>query len=171
MRQGFIIIGLICIKKKKSRFLKIKITAGETDEETDGKTDKKTVKKKDFTWMHRQKSELEGLLNKVPRYHADGLDTKAGDKRITLGNTKRFLKNINTGKIKNKEEAEREYLKTVFNDKNLLKEKTRRYTDKTKELRDIFDDVQYDIPDLESEESPEQRKKLQNKCLVHYQFL
>ena len=60
--------------------------------------------------MHRPKKELEDLLNKVTRYQADGLHTKAGDEIIKLGNTKIFLKDINTGRIRIKDEAEKEYL-------------------------------------------------------------
>ena len=36
------------------------------------------------------------LLNKISRYQADGLSTKAGSKTITLGNTKFFLRDIST---------------------------------------------------------------------------
>ena len=85
--------------------------------------------------MHRSISELKDLLNIVTRYQADGLRTKAGDETIALGSIKKVLRDISTGKIRNKEEAEREYLKTVFNDKNLLKETTKRYTGKKRVMR------------------------------------
>ena len=49
--------------------------------------------------MHRPKHDFGNLLNKVSRYQADGLRTKAGNKTITLGDTKNFLKDISTGKI------------------------------------------------------------------------
>ena len=111
------------------------------DEETGKRTDEKT----DITWIHRSKNDFNNLLNKVSRYQTDGLRTKAGDKTITLGNTKNFLKDIITGRVKNREEAKSEYLKTVFKDNDLLKETAKRYTDSKKELRDIFNDVKYTI--------------------------
>ena len=100
--------------------------------------------------------------------------TKAGNKTITLDNTKKFLRDISIGRIKDRKETESEYLKSVSKDNDLLKETTKRYTDVKKELKNIFDDVKYtifgldnineqpdttDMPNLESEEPAEQRRK------------
>ena len=64
-------------------------------------------------------------MNKVSKYQADGLRTKAGNKTITLDNTKKFLRDISIGRIKDRKEAESEYLKSVFKDSDLLKKQQR----------------------------------------------
>ena len=106
------------------------------------------------------------------------------------------MNDIVTGKINNKYDANQEYLKKIQDDEDLLGSKKYRKGGKIWRLLDIIDDVKYiafgptfpsdkelseiiGMPQLETEESAEQRKQqgqglkilIHNKCLVDWQFL
>ena len=133
--------------------------------------------------MHRPKNELEGVIEKI-RSDTD-LNVIIDKQKIPLSDIEGFLNDIVNGKINNNnnddddddddDDAKPEYLKKIQNDEDLLRSKNYRKGGKTWKLLDIIDGVKYivfgptfsseeklseiiDMPELETEESAEQRK-------------
>ena len=99
-------------------------------------------------------------------------------KKVRLKNVEDFLNDILTGKIENKYDAEKEYFKNIQSDEDSLKSQKYRKGDKPQRLVKFIDDTKYivfgllfpseeeDMPELESEESAEQRQTGQGLKLL-----
>ena len=147
---------------------------------------KRETKEINLGWTHRPKNELENVIEKI-KSDTD-LNVIIDKKKIALSNLEEFLNDIVAGKINNKCDAKQEYLKKIQHDEDLLRSKKYRKDGKTWKLLDIINDVKYvvfgptcpfeeklseiiDMPELETEESAEQRKQQGLKILIPQQML
>ena len=100
---------------------------------------KEWSKKVNLYWINRPINELDDVIKKIRS--ESGLNVIINKKKISLNNTEDFLKEILTGKIDNRNDAKKEYLKKIQDNVDLLKSKIYRRGGKTWKLIDIFDDA------------------------------
>ena len=81
-----------------------KVEADEkTDEETEEEADEDTIPE----WVEVSKGRFEVIKSMVNRYRTDGLHAKVNKKNIMLNSATKFLQDIATGVLDDKEEAKK----------------------------------------------------------------
>ena len=109
---------------------------------------KEQSKEINLEWMPYPNN-LQEVIDGVSKYDTDGKFVKTGDKSITTENLKSFLDDILYGGINNKKYAGEEFLKKLYNDRELLeKEKSKNTAPTRKRLIDIIDNLKNSLIEL-----------------------
>ena len=112
------------------------------------KQSKEQSKEINLEWM-AYSNNLQEVIDGVSKYDTEGKFVKTGDKSITTENLKSFLDDILYGGINNKKYAGEEFLKKLYNDRELLeKEKSKNTAPTRKRLIDIIDNLKNTLFEL-----------------------
>ena len=142
------------------------------------------AKEIDFSWMHRPVNELKEAIKDVDKYDITVINTTVDNKIITMRSLKSFLNDIATGKIDDRDDAEKDFLEKIYDGKKLLQKGIKSYSStERKKLSEVIDQAEYvvfglippiklgeqpdttDMPELKSEESAAQRREHEGQGL------